>query len=225
MNLQLQTILDIIEQNQNLSLEERETLIKALKKADSDFTISEFKLERTEKIKRTTAILLEETIEELEQKRKSVEAQNRELEIESSLERVRSKAMAMRNSQDLAGTIGMFYRELQIFSITPGRCGVGLLNKESRMGELFTWNTTEQAKAWSTEKVKDKVEIRIKDNGMGIPQKIMDKIFQPFFTTKPAWEGTGLDLSLAYDIVTKGHGGELKVETTEDNGTTFIIQL
>ena len=69
------------------------------------------------------------------------------------------------------------------------------------------------------------IEIRIKDNGNGIPNKILDKIFQPFFTTKPTGQGTGLGLSLSYDIITKGHGGELKVETKEGEGSTFIIQL
>jgi signal transduction histidine kinase len=77
----------------------------------------------------------------------------------------------------------------------------------------------------STKKLNDKVEIRVTDNGNGIPQKVLDKIFQPFFTTKPTGQGTGLGLSLAYDIVTKGHGGELKVETKDGEGTEFIIQL
>jgi signal transduction histidine kinase len=67
--------------------------------------------------------------------------------------------------------------------------------------------------------------IRIRDNGMGIPKKVLDKIFQPFFTTKPAGEGTGLGLSLSYDIITKGHGGELKMETHEGEGAEFIIRL
>jgi len=75
------------------------------------------------------------------------EALAREAKIEASLERVRSKAMAMYNSQDLADTIGVFYKELQSFSITPRRCGVGLLNKENKEGELFTWNTTEQGES------------------------------------------------------------------------------
>ncbi len=70
-----------------------------------------------------------------------------------------------------------------------------------------------------------KVEIRVSDNGNGIPQKVLDKIFQPFFTTKPTGQGTGLGLSLSYDIVTKGHGGELKVETKEGEGTVFIINI
>ncbi len=76
----------------------------------------------------------------------------------------------------------------------------------------------------STKKDGDKIFVSIKDNGNGIPQKIVDKIFQPFFTTKPTGQGTGLGLSLSYDIV-KAHGGEIKVETKEGEGTTFIIQL
>ena len=68
------------------------------------------------------------------------------------------------------------------------------------------------------------VSVCVADNGNGIPQKIIDKIFQPFFTTKPTGQGTGLGLSLSYDIV-KAHGGELKVETKEGEGTEFVIQL
>lgn len=77
----------------------------------------------------------------------------------------------------------------------------------------------------STRRVGNKIEIRVADNGNGIPQHIIDKIFQPFFTTKPAGQGTGLGLSMSYDIVTKAHGGELKVETQEGQGTTFIILI
>jgi two-component system, NtrC family, sensor kinase len=76
----------------------------------------------------------------------------------------------------------------------------------------------------STTRSGDAVEIRISDNGTGISQKNLSKIFQPFFTTKPTGQGTGLGLSLAYDIV-KAHGGELKVETKEDEGSSFIINL
>ena len=68
------------------------------------------------------------------------------------------------------------------------------------------------------------VQIKVSDNGGGIPQKILDKIFQPFFTTKPTGQGTGLGLSLSYDII-KAHGGELKVETKEGDGSEFIISL
>ncbi|HKJ80628.1 MAG TPA: ATP-binding protein [Ignavibacteriaceae bacterium] len=77
----------------------------------------------------------------------------------------------------------------------------------------------------STKNLNDKIEIRIADNGNGIPDKIKDKIFQPFFTTKPTGEGTGLGLSLSYDIVTKVHDGELNVESKEGEGTVFIIKL
>ncbi len=77
----------------------------------------------------------------------------------------------------------------------------------------------------STRKENDIVLITIKDNGSGIAQNIIDKIFQPFFTTKPAGSGTGLGLSLSYDIVTKGHGGELTVVSEENSGTTFLIKL
>jgi signal transduction histidine kinase/ligand-binding sensor domain-containing protein len=77
----------------------------------------------------------------------------------------------------------------------------------------------------STRKEGNKILVNVKDNGGGIPPKILDKIFQPFFTTKPTGQGTGLGLSMSYDIITKGHGGELKVETIEGEGTTFVIQI
>ena len=76
----------------------------------------------------------------------------------------------------------------------------------------------------STKKLDNTIEISVKDNGNGIPQKVIDKIFQPFFTTKPTGQGTGLGLSLSYDIV-KVHGGELKVETKEGERSEFIIDL
>ena len=70
-----------------------------------------------------------------------------------------------------------------------------------------------------------KIEIRVADNGNGIPQKVLDKIFQPFFTTKPTGQGTGLGLSLSYDIITKGHGGDIKVEGVLGKGSVFNIEL
>jgi two-component system, NtrC family, sensor kinase len=75
-----------------------------------------------------------------------------------------------------------------------------------------------------TKKLNDKVEIRVKDNGNGIPQNVVNKIFQPFFTTKPAGQGTGLGLSISYDIV-KAQGGEIRVETREGEFTEFVIQI
>jgi signal transduction histidine kinase len=77
----------------------------------------------------------------------------------------------------------------------------------------------------STKKLVNSTEIKVSDNGSGIPQKALDKIFQPFFTTKPTGQGTGLGLSLSYDIVTKAHKGTLTVETKENEGSTFIINL
>jgi len=76
----------------------------------------------------------------------------------------------------------------------------------------------------STKKSENQVTITVSDNGNGIPHKILDKIFQPFFTTKPTGEGTGLGLSLSYDII-KAHGGQIKVETKQEEGTRFVIQL
>src|SRR3954465_2725079 len=76
----------------------------------------------------------------------------------------------------------------------------------------------------TTQKLDGKIEISVKDNGNGIPRKVLDKIFQPFFTTKPTGQGTGLGLSLSYDII-KAHGGQIKVETKEGEGSTFIILL
>jgi signal transduction histidine kinase len=76
----------------------------------------------------------------------------------------------------------------------------------------------------STKQVKDQIEISISDNGTGIPEKLLDKIFQPFFTTKPTGQGTGLGLSLSYDII-RSAGGQLNVETREGEGTRFTIIL
>jgi len=75
-----------------------------------------------------------------------------------------------------------------------------------------------------TKKINEKIEIIVMDNGNGIPRNVVDKVFQPFFTTKPAGRGTGLGLSLAYDII-KAQGGEIKVETKEGEGSEFIVQL
>ena len=98
------------------------------------------------------------------------------------------------------------------------------VNEKKTLRQAQADKSYEPTVAVSTKKENDKVEIKVTDNGNGIPQNIIDKIFQPFFTTKPTGQGTGLGLSLAYDIV-KAHGGELKVETKEGEGSTFTIQL
>ncbi len=92
---------------------------------------------------------------------------------------------------------------------------------EQKSRNPVSYNPTVSVK---TEKYDSKIQVTVSDNGNGIPQKISDKIFQPFFTTKPAGEGTGLGLSLSYDII-KAHGGEIKMESKEGEGSLFIIQL
>jgi len=82
----------------------------------------------------------------------------------------------------------------------------------------------EPAISVSTKKTDNKIIISVKDNGNGIPQKVIDKVFQPFFTTKPTGQGTGLGLSLSYDIV-KAHGGEITANTKEGEFTKFTVQL
>ena len=363
MNQHLKQILVFIESSHQLSDDDKEILIKSLKNADKDLTISEFKLERTEKVKRTTAILLEETIEELEQKRKAIEDSNQALQkslqdlkatqsqliqsekmaslgeltagiaheiqnplnfvnnfsevsvemmqevreeiaavrayrdkpipdgaldeistilddIESNLEKITHhgkradgivKGM-LQHSRSSSGTkedtdinvlvdeyLRLAYHGLRAkdksfnaalethlddsienINIVPQDIGRVVLNlianafyacNEKRKLQIEGY---EPKVTVETKKVKNNIEISVKDNGDGIPQAIVDKIFQPFFTTKPTGQGTGLGLSLSYDIV-KAHGGALKVETkSNDNlseqtevttGTKFIIQL
>jgi two-component system NtrC family sensor kinase len=85
-------------------------------------------------------------------------------------------------------------------------------------------NGYEPAISVSTNKIGNKLTITVRDNGNGIPQKVIDNIFQPFFTTKPTGQGTAFGLSLSYDII-KAHGGEIKVNTKENEGSEFIIEL
>jgi len=96
--------------------------------------------------------------------------------------------------------------------------GVG--RREEGVGPTVNVSTSRTDVAGS-----DWIEIRISDNGPGIPEKVKARIFEPFFTTKPTGSGTGLGLSMSYDIVTKGHGGSLEVESTEGEGATFIVRL
>ena len=77
----------------------------------------------------------------------------------------------------------------------------------------------------STRDLGEALEIRVRDNGTGIPPEIRDQLFQPFFTTKPTGEGTGLGLSISYDIVTQQHGGTIEVDSEEGEFTEFTIRL
>ena len=342
MNKHLQILFDFIQQYELLSVEQKTSLNKAIKDANSAFTISEFKLERTEKVKRTTAILLEETIEELEQKGKAIEetnaALNKSLEdlkatqsqliqsekmaslgeltagiaheiqnplnfvnnfsevsnelIDEMIEEIENndleevKAIASDVKQNLEkinhhgkradGIVkGMLqhsrssdgikeptdinvladeYLRLAYHGLrakdksfnatlkTDFDESIGMINMASQdIGRVILnlitnafYVVDEKKKSGeenyeptvtvSTKKEAKKLEIKVTDNGNGIPKKVLDKIFQPFFTTKPSGEGTGLGLSLSYDIV-KAHGGELKVKTEIDEGTEFTIIL
>jgi signal transduction histidine kinase len=123
-----------------------------------------------------------------------------------------------------------FDESIEKINVVPQDIGRVILNvinnafyavneKKKTAGENYDPEVSVQIK-----KLDDKIQIRVTDNGNGIPQNIVDKIFQPFFTTKPTGQGTGLGLSLAYDIV-KAHGGEIKVVTKEGEGSEFIIHL
>jgi len=137
--------------------------------------------------------------------------------------RAKDKSFNAEIKTDFDGSIG----EITIVPQDIGRIILNLINnafyavteRKKQAGDGY-----EPTVSVSTKKINDKVEIKVADNGGGIPQKIVDKIFQPFFTTKPTGQGTGLGLSLAYDII-KSHGGEIKVNTKEGEGSEFIIQL
>jgi|SRR5450755_1189737 Histidine kinase-, DNA gyrase B-, and HSP90-like ATPase len=131
-----------------------------------------------------------ELLKMLEEKSMALEQMKQELEIEAALERVRSKAMSMHNSEDLAGTITSFYSELRILKVTPSRCGVGLIEEKTHISHISAINSTETGGR----------------------------------ATKQTGQGTGLGLSLSYDII-KAHGGELKVESKAGDGAEFIVQL
>jgi two-component system, NtrC family, sensor kinase len=357
----LQNILDLAAEAEALSPEQKKVIADWVKEADKLFTITAFKLERTEKVKRTTAILLEETIEELEQKRKAIEETNTALT--KSLEELKAAQAQLIQSEKMASlgelTAGIAHeiqnplnfvnnfsevsRELldemktaidkddkeeakeiandviqnmekilhhgkradgivkgmlqhsrsssgqkeltdinalcdeylrlayhgwrakdhafnarfeTVFdeaigkiNVIPQDLGRVILNLINNA--FFAVNARANAPApepptpqppkggvvayeptvWVTTSLsqlsggRSEVIISIRDNGTGIPAAVVEKIFQPFFTTKPTGQGTGLGLSLSYDIITKGHGGTLKVETAEGEGTAFTITI
>jgi signal transduction histidine kinase len=138
--------------------------------------------------------------------------------------RAKDKSFNATMKTDFDETIGKI-------NVIPQDIGRVILNLITNAFYVVTEKKKEQPEGYeptvwvSTKKINGRVEVRVKDNGNGIPKNIFDKVFQPFFTTKPSGEGTGLGLSLSYDIVTKGHHGELKVETKESEGTEFIIVL
>ena len=342
MNPYHQTILDYLEKTEHFEVEEKAALIKAVKEADRALTIAEFKLDRTEKVKRTTAILLEETIEELEQKRAAIEQTNAALS--TSLEELKAAQVQLIHAEKMASlgelTAGIAHeiqnplnfvnnfsevsRELleeMIEELAAGNpqevkaiAGDVIINLEkilhhgkradgivkgmlmhsrTNKGEKETtdindlvdeylrlafhglrakdksfnakleidfddsigvievvpqdigrvilnlitnafYAVSEKRKkkspgyaptVWvSTKKLANQIHISVQDNGDGISSAIVDKIFQPFFTTKPTGEGTGLGLSLSYDII-KAHGGTLRFDTKTGTGTSFNIEL
>jgi signal transduction histidine kinase len=117
--------------------------------------------------------------------------------------------------------------KINIVSQDIGRVLLNLFNnafyavaeKKKTLGDAYTPTVSV-----STMKMGKKIQIRVKDNGMGIDEKVLDKIFQPFFTTKPTGQGTGLGLSLSYDII-KAHGGDLQVVNKPGESAEFIIYL
>jgi two-component system NtrC family sensor kinase len=342
LNQQLQILLDIIQQSESLSTSEKDTFLAKIKEVDKILSITEFKLDRTEKVKKTTAILLEETIEELELKRKAIEETNSALQ--KSLEELKAAQAQLIQSEKMASlgelTAGIAHEiqnplnfvnnfsevstelvdEMNIeiekgntedakliaqdlknnlekinhhgkragdivkgmlqhsrsssgvkeptdinaladeylrlayhglrakdksfnatiktdfdesignIYVVPQDIGRVILNLITNAFYVVDEKKKQQLNGYEptvsiiTKKICDKVEVRVKDNGNGISPKVMDKIFQPFFTTKPTGQGTGLGLSLSYDIV-KAHGGELKVETKEGVGSEFVINL
>ena len=341
--------MQLVEQSEALPAEQKQAIAAWLREADKVISITEFKLDRTEKVKRTTAILLEETIQELELKRKAVEESKDALQ--KSLEELRAAQQQLVQAEKMASlgelTAGIaheiqnplnfvnnfsdvsnellaemktaleegrldeareiaddvsqnlekilhhgkradgivkgmlqhsrtssgqkesidinalcdeyvrlayhglrakdksfnarfdtrFDEQVGMVSAVPqdiGRVILNLINnafyavneKAGKGIPGYEPTVTVSTKAVEAAAGRKKsVLITVEDNGNGIPEAIRDKIFQPFFTTKPTGQGTGLGLSLAYDIVTKGHGGELRAETIEGKGSEFSILL
>ncbi len=129
-----------------------------------------------------------------------------------------------------------FYENLPKIDVIPQDMGRVLLNlinnafwavnERSKKGETgYEPKVIVKTSSLSSGEGRGEVYVEIKDNGTGMSDDVISKIFQPFFTTKPTGQGTGLGLSLAYDIVTKGHGGTVEVESVEGEGTTFIVKL
>lgn len=346
MNINLQSVLDLINNNDKLDKTDKTTIANFLKEFEKSLAIIDFKLQRTEKEKRTVSILLEETIAELQKKSLVVKESNEALK--RSLEDLRSTQAQLIQSEKMASlgelTAGIAHEiqnplnfvnnfsevnkelidellsekskvkserdeelENEILknikanedkimhhgkradAIVKGmlqhsrrssgkkeptdinalcdeylrlsyhgmRVKDGSFNAEIKTDfdksaekinivaqdigrvllNLFhnafyavnekaklSANSYKPAVTVQTKKISDKIEIRVADNGVGIPRSIIDKIFQPFFTTKSTGQGTGLGLSLSYDII-KAHRGEMNVTSKEGEGSEFAVQL
>ena len=350
MNQHLQSIYSFLQEITHLTPEEKAALLKVIKDVDKELEIALFKLDRTEKVKRTTAILLEETIEELENKRKAIEETNAALsrsldelkaaqtqliqsekmaslgeltagiaheiqnplnfvnnfsevsaelldemkdelakgntqdamdmaeDIKQNLEKIlihgkradgivkgmlqhSRKSTGQKEPTDINALADEYLRlayhgirakdnsfnatlktdfdpAIGMVNIIPQDIGRVILNLITNAFYAVSTSAPKSPKGdlpyspivtVTTKLIKSPlgdlgVKVSVSDNGPGIPTHILDKIFQPFFTTKPTGSGTGLGLSLSYDIV-KAHGGKIKVETKDGEGTTFIISL
>jgi signal transduction histidine kinase len=137
--------------------------------------------------------------------------------------RAKDKSFNAKFETDFDSTVG----QISVLPQEIGRVVLNLINNafyavsEKKKLNLESYEPTVTV---TTRKTGNSIEISVRDNGIGIPDHIKDKIFQPFFTTKPTGQGTGLGLSLSYDIV-KAHGGQLNVESMDGEGTTFTLQL
>ena len=138
--------------------------------------------------------------------------------------RARDPGVELRVEKDLdpsIGTIEMVTSDMsRVFVNILNNAWYATLEKRRKEGPSYTPKVT-----LTTRGLGDRVEVRIRDNGTGIPAGVQDKIWHPFFTTKPSGDGTGLGLSISYDIVTKGHMGQIEVESVPGEGAEFIIRL
>jgi signal transduction histidine kinase/ligand-binding sensor domain-containing protein len=141
--------------------------------------------------------------------------------------RAKDKSFNARLNMDLDPEIG----KVNVAPQEIGRVMLNLINNafyavsQRKLNGSDNGEHLEPTVTLKSKRINNKVVVSVTDNGSGIPKDVLDKIFQPFFTTKPTGEGTGLGLSLSYDIITKGHDGEIKVDTVEGQGTTFTIVL
>jgi len=127
-----------------------------------------------------------------------------------------------RSFDSAAGEVDLFPREITRALLNLISNGFYAATKRKAEAKGRNYEPTLTA---ATRNLGDHVEIRIRDNGIGIPPEVKEKMFNPFFTTKPAGEGTGLGLSMTHDIVVKQHGGTIDVETEPGSFTEFIVRL